>query len=135
MAKKPPNIYVPLSVNLPYDPSILAISSDAFRLYICGLTHCKERRRDGLILATELPAISPGVARPPKAASELVRERLWVEIEGGWLVRSWGKWNMSQEEIEEHEEDRRYGGKYGNHTRYGHEGRVGECPICNKEKK
>jgi hypothetical protein len=98
---KYPGQFVPIDVNLPSDESIAAAGVDAEHLYVRGLMYCKRVGKDGFIPTYELPIISARLSRVPGRVAALVREELWVPVDGGWRVRSWSRWNATTSEEKE----------------------------------
>jgi hypothetical protein len=96
--------YAPLSAHYYMDDAIAEAGEKAELLYVRGLAFSASILKDGLITDTQLTRY-PGVGMrdAEKRAAELVRVGLWVpdEERGGFVVRSWPKWNQSTEEIRE----------------------------------
>lgn len=127
-----PGQFVPLDVNYPRDRAIRRAGPDAELLFIRGLAFAKGSKTDGFIADFDLDAVAVGLRAVPRSVAALVRVGLWEEVEDGWRIRSFGKWNMLAGEITEAKEARKKGGISGNHQRWHVEkGVVNEdCPLC-----
>ena len=130
MARRIPGEFVPLDLNLPRDPAIRQAGPDAELLYVRGLIYIKSARSDGVIPEYDLPVVSVGLKNPQRSAEALVAARLWSVTPGGWLCRSWLKWNLSQAEIAESKEKNRLGAIKANHKQNRHATPDPECPLC-----
>ena len=95
MPRKTPGNYVPLDVNYIRDASIRRAGEPAELLYVRALAHAKGARTAGFIPDYDLDVVAVGMKGVPARVAALVRERLWVVSPGGWLVRSWDRWNAS----------------------------------------
>lgn len=78
---------------------VVALSSDAFRLWVAGLVYCQQHLTDGALPAAVLPALSLGLKRAAQLADELVRAQLWDASDRGWTVHDYLHWNDSREDI------------------------------------
>lgn len=96
---KPPSPYVPLDMNYVRDPKIRRAGPDAELLFIRGLAYCKSGSTEGFIGAYDLDVVAIGLNKVPARVAALVREELWIQTDGGWVVKAWGRWNMSSEQI------------------------------------
>lgn len=129
MGTKIPSEFVPLDVNYAHDRAIRAAGPHAELLFIRGLAYARRTKQGGLLPDYDLPVFGVGIPALPKNAKALVREELWVEVDGGWLIRSFGKWNP----IGERHDKQSQGGVRGNHIRH-HTGPTGrpsdQCALC-----
>lgn len=131
MAKSIPREFVPCDVNLSSDPSIMRAGPMAELLFRRGNEHAKRTDRDGIIYTVELALIAHGMPKPQQHAEALVREHLWIEHEDHWEIRSFLKWNLSQEEQSAKREANRIGALKSNHKQGRHsEERSADCPLC-----
>lgn len=131
MARRIPGEFVPSDVNLANDPAIMRAGPWAELLYRRALEYVKRSNRDGIVCAVELGIIGFGI--PGKAASHaaaLVREGLWEESGDDYVIRSWLKWNLSQEEQAEERSRKRAGSILTNHKRYHTDSPQADCPHC-----
>jgi hypothetical protein len=129
MGTKIPSEFVPLDVNYAHDRAIRAAGPLAELLFIRGMAYSRGKRTNGMLPDYDLPVFGVGIPALTKHAKALVREALWVEVDGGWAIRSWEKWNPDQERHEKQSE----GGTRGNHTKWhtGPKGRFSDqCPLC-----
>jgi hypothetical protein len=93
MARTTPGNYVPLDVNYSSDPAIRAAGEHAELLFVRGIAYCKRTRTDGFIPDFDLPVVAIGLRSVPKRVAALVSHGLWRPVDGGWVVRSWSRWN------------------------------------------
>lgn len=92
--------YAPLSTSYYRDDAILEAGERAELLYVRGLAYCAESPTDGYISDRQLTAVvGIGMRDVLKRASVLVSVGLWEKRDGGYVVRSWLKWNKSAEAI------------------------------------
>lgn len=128
---KTPRGFVPLDMNYLRDPNIRRAGPDAELLYIRSLAHCKAGGTDGEIGDYDLDVIAVGLRNVQARVGALVKYRLWLEVDGGWRIRSWEKWNMTQSEIAEEKDKKRAAAIKGNHDRWHVDGRTDDsCPHC-----
>lgn len=97
---KMPGMYVPLDVNYISDADIRRAGPDAELLFVRGLAYCKRSSPDGLVPDFDLEIVGVGLKSVEKRAATLVQHGLWVEVEGGWQVRSWSRWNETSKDLE-----------------------------------
>ena len=92
--------YAPLSATYYRDDAILEAGPDAEVLFTRCLAFCADSQSDGFITDRQLAAVvGIGLPRLPKRLSSLVDVGLLSREDGGYLLRSWLKWNASAEEI------------------------------------
>jgi hypothetical protein len=92
--------YAPLSATYYRDDALLSVSEGAELLYVRGLAFCAETVSDGFISDRQLVAVVGIRLRSvPRRAAELCEVELWSHVTGGYVVRSWLKWNRSAEDI------------------------------------
>lgn len=92
--------YAKLSASYYRDDAILEAGERAELLYVRGLAYCSEAMSDGFISDRQLTAVvGIGMRDVTKRASLLVSLGLWSRVEGGYVIRTWLKWNKSAEEI------------------------------------
>lgn len=135
MARRIPGEFVPSDVNTANDPDIMRAGAWAELLFRRANEYAKRNHRDGVIYDVELAIIAHGIpGRPATHAAALVREGLWDCIEGGWSIRSFLKWNLSQIEQADERAKKRAGAAITNHKRGAHVDRSDhECPLCQQE--
>jgi hypothetical protein len=136
MPRRVPGEFVPCDVNLASDGGIVRAGPMPELIYRRALEYVKRADRDGLIYAAELGVIAHGIpGRAATHAEALVREGLWEAVEGGWSIRSWLKWNLSQAEVEDVRRRKQVGAIKTNHKRHVDGGVADmECPLCRGEK-
>lgn len=102
--------YAPLSATYASDDSLIAAGEDAELLYCRGLAFCSTSNSDGFITQAQLERfVGAGMPTSRKRSSDrlTVQERAdalcehgaWEKVDGGYVVRSWLKWNKSAEEL------------------------------------
>lgn len=97
---KHPGLYVPLDVNYARDRAIAAAGEEAELLYVRGLAYAKHTNSDGFIPDFDIDEVAKRLRRVPQRLAALVREGLWIEADGGWLIRNWSRWNESSAELQ-----------------------------------
>jgi hypothetical protein len=125
-----PGEFVPLDVNYAHDRALRAAGPMAELLFIRGLAYAKRGRAGGLVPDYDLSVVGVGIPNPGKHAAALVREGVWEEVEGGWQIRSWSRWNpRSEAQIAKRQSK---GGSLGNHNRWHVEkgGWSADCRFC-----
>ena len=136
MSRRIPGEFVPSDVNLANDPSIMRAGPLAELLFRRANEYAKKCARDGEIYSLELGIIAHGIPGKAEAlAANLVREGLWEAMGDGWLIRSFLKWNLSQEEQRDEREKKRLAAQLTNHKRYHTDDPQPDCQHCNKETK
>ncbi len=134
MARRIPGEFVPCDVNLASDPAILRAGPFAELVYRRALEYVKRTGRDGQVYAVELPLIAHGIpGKPATHAAALVQQGLWQDNGDGWLIRSWTKWNLTQEEQAEERDRKRLAAVLTNHKRYHKAEPHPDCPHCKEE--
>ncbi len=111
MGRTTPSNYVPLDINFARDSAVRAAGPMAELLYVRGLAYAKGSKSDGYVPAFDLPVVAVGIPGARRLAAALVAGELWIPVEGGWLIRSWLRWNTSDNLSSE-------SGRKGNHKRW-----------------
>lgn len=93
--------FVPLSVKYASDPAIRRAGEAAELLFIRGLAYAKDHRTEGFIPDYDLEVVGAGLRNLKPRVTALIEHGLWIELEDGWLIRSWLGWNPSNEEVAE----------------------------------
>lgn len=97
--------YAPLSSRYYKDDAIAQAGPMAELLYVRGLAFCAETLKDGFISETQLRLfVSVGIPNFRKHAEQLTDLGLWEKADrdgGGFIVKSWAKWNLTLAEIQE----------------------------------
>lgn len=134
MARKIPGEFVPLDLRLPRDPAIRQSGPDAELLFIRGLIYLKGAETDGVIPEYDLPVVAVGLRNPLRSVDALVAAGLWSVTPGGWLCRSWLKWNASEAEKAAERDKKRLAAIRSHHVRGLHnETTDPDCQLCPKE--
>lgn len=95
--------YAPLSAHYYKDDAIAAAGERAELLYVRGLAFCADVLKNGFISDTQLSRfVGVGMRDADRRACALVQNGLWSRDDerGGYVVRSWEKWNQSLDEIQ-----------------------------------
>lgn len=111
MPRRTPGYYVPLDVNYPRDAAIRRAGEHAELLFVRSLAYCKGAGTGGFVPDYDIDVVAVGLRSVPARVAALVRERLWIETEGGWVVRSFERWNAKDGGHAE-------AGARGNHVRW-----------------
>ena len=130
--RKLPGLFVPLDMNYMRDPAIRRAGPDAELLYVRALAFSKSGGTGGMIHEYDLPVVAIGLKRVQARVDALVREHLWLTVDGGWLIRSWERWNLSRAELEEERAKKVAAAIKTNHNRW-HKKRADmspDCPLC-----
>jgi hypothetical protein len=94
--------YAPLSSTYYLDDALLEAGEHAEVLFTRGLAFSSAGDADGFVTDRQVTAVlGIGLTKPtPKwRAERLVEVGLWERVDGGYMIRSWLKWNKSAEEI------------------------------------
>jgi hypothetical protein len=92
--------YAPLSATYSDDDAILEAGERAELLFVRGLAFCSGSPSDGFITDRQLVAkVGAGLPGVPARARRLVEVGLWERVDGGYVVRSWLRWNRTADEI------------------------------------
>lgn len=128
-------LYVPLDAEYAADPKILRVGPMGELLFVRSLAFAKRQMEDGYIDAAHLDSLALKLPKPAALVAALVRERLWSEVEGGWVITSWSKWNPSRAAIEEKRRKKQEAAAKGNHARWHGVGNWDdECDYCIAER-
>lgn len=111
--------WVKLDDNFPTNRKVVELGADAFRLYVEALCYCGSNLTDGHLTPSALRRLWE-----PDRATELVAAGLWLQVEDGYEVKDYLKYNPSREQVETEREkaaerkrrwleQRRNGGKNG----------------------
>lgn len=128
-------IWCRLSAGLQHDEDFCDLSStDAMAVFLLGIPIAKERRRDGEIDLRDFLKPLHGkldMTALEMIAMELVTAGFWLHAGGlKYIVRSYTRWNESNEEQAVAKEQKRLGAMRTNHKRGRHPSPVAGCPDC-----
>jgi len=93
------------------DDSILAGGEAAEVLYLRGLALAKQTLSDGYLTRRQLLFL--GLEALDARIEALVHVGLWLEVEGGWQIRSWLAWNRTAAEVADIRVKRQEAGRLG----------------------
>ena len=92
--------YAPLSATYFTDDAILEAGERAETLFTRALAFCSNSNSDGFIADRQVTAVvGIGMRDATARAARLVEVGLWERVDGGYLIRSWLKWNRSAEDL------------------------------------
>lgn len=100
--------YVRIDENAIDHPKFVAISSNAFRLWIEGTSYCQKHLTDGFIPALALKRFryySPSSLKMLLAALVPGKSPLWHDVEGGVTVHDYLTHNDNRETVEKNRQD------------------------------
>lgn len=124
-------LYVPLDADYAADPKIIRAGSAAELLFIRSLALVKRLQSDGRIDSVHLASLALGIpGRAANNAAALVREQLWTEVPGGWVITAWSRWNMTKDQLDARKRVKRDAATRGNHERWHADKPSPDCPIC-----
>lgn len=115
MTRHTPGNFVPLDINYARDASIRRAGPHAELLFVRSLAYAKGARSKGKVPKYDLPVVAVGLPKVPASIKALVAERLWIEVEDGWVIRSWGRWNAADESLTSELSE---AGTWGSHIRW-----------------
>lgn len=76
-----------LYARMPRDPKIRRAGPMAGWLFVVGMCHVTEQETDGFIGAEDVPTFA--IPRVDRLIEVLVREGLWLAVDGGWQISRW----------------------------------------------
>lgn len=136
MARRIPGEFVPSDVNLANDPAIMRAGPLAELVFRRANEYAKRNDRDGSIYRVELGVITFGIpGKPAVHADALVREGLWEQCGADYRIRSFLKWNLSQDEQAEDRDKKRAAAILTNHRRYHKDLPQPDCTHCQEAQK
>lgn len=94
--------YAPLSAHYYKDDALAEAGEKAELLFVRGLAFSADILKDGFISDIQLERfVGVGMRDAVARASKLVEVGVWERDDerGGYVVRSWSKWNQSMTEI------------------------------------
>jgi len=94
--------YAPLSCSYYLDDAIMAAGERAEVLFCRSLAFASNADANGFITERQVTVLGVGLAGVKQRVDALVREGVWEEVDGGYQIRAWLKWNKSAEEIGRH---------------------------------
>lgn len=101
-------IWVKLDVDFWDHPKVVRAGPRAAALYLAGLMWAQKQLADGEIPKELVPQLALKVGVKPAEAKALVRERLWHEAGGSFVINDWQDWLRTRAEVErERVENRR----------------------------
>lgn len=93
--------YAPLSATYAQDDAIIRAGEAAELLFVRGMAWCGQAHSDGFMTEAQvLTYVGAGLAKVADRIAQLVEVGLWLIEEGGYRIRSWLRWNRSEDEIE-----------------------------------
>lgn len=132
-------LWIKLDAYYDDDDAMCNVSANAELLFVRACARSMRNRDAGAVHERALNRLCVrmdlGDETPRDLAEELVDQGVWVEIEGGWLIRSWDKWQATMEGDEEAQKSRSEQNAIAAHIRYHKEGKHADgpregCPTC-----
>lgn len=123
------DLWVKWDVDFFDDPKIRAAGKDGAWLFAAALLYAKKQLTDGYIPEGQVPVLAAQSWAHPRGAKALVREGLWIEVEGGYQIARWGEWHQPAEVVEQAREAKASGAAITNHQRW-HVARGLVEPTC-----
>ena len=128
------DLFTPLHVDYQSDPKIIEAGHVAEVLFVRSLAMSKRLLSDGVVKRVQLPSLCLGLpGRAQTIVAALVGVGLWTEIDGGWQITNWLKWNPTAASLQAKAARKRASGLRANHERW-HVGPNGKssdtCSIC-----
>ena len=95
--------YAPLSATYYRDDAILEVGEEAELMFVRSLAFLADAASDGFITERQMRiVVGMGLERVTERIDSLLSVGLVERIDGGFIVRSWLKWNKSTDEIGKH---------------------------------
>ncbi len=95
--------YAPLSATYASDDAIIEAGEAAELLFVRALAFCATSNSDGYVTRAQLIRhVGAGMDDTLDRAARLVEVGLWEQLDGGWQINAWLKWNKSAEELGRH---------------------------------
>ncbi len=91
--------YAPLAAMYFMDDAILEAGTDAELLFVRCLSFLASVPSDGFITDRQLNIVGNGLRAMPRRVESLLKAGLIERVSGGFVVRSWLKWNRSADEV------------------------------------
>lgn len=91
--------YAPLAAQYYMDDAILEAGPDAELLFVRCISFCASVPTDGFITDRQIALVASGLRAPRRRIDSLLNVGLIEQVSGGFLVRSWLKWNRSADEV------------------------------------
>ena len=104
-------LWIKLAVNFKDNPKVIGLSSDAFRVSVCGLLYAQQHLTDGKVPPAAIKTF--GASSPTKAAGELVKAGLWDKTDDGWAIHDYLEHQRSKADVADLSEKRRKAGAKG----------------------
>lgn len=89
-----------LDDRMPWSRKIQPLSDKAFRLYVTGIAWCAAELTDGFISDADV-ALLPLKRDRTAAARELVANKLWTRVDGGYQVHDFLEYNRSAARVKQ----------------------------------
>lgn len=80
-------------------PKVLEVGREAFGVYVASLAYANSYESDGFLPEASLPTILADADR--SAVTKLVRAGLWEEVEGGFQIHNFHKYQPLKADLEE----------------------------------
>ena len=94
--------YAPLAAQYYLDDAILEVGPDAELLYVRCLSFLASVSTDGFLTERQMKVVGAGLRNVPKRINSLLGVGLLEASPGGFVARSWLKWNKSAAQTDRH---------------------------------
>lgn len=91
--------WVKLDDGFPEHPKVIQAGGQAAWLYVAALCYSGRNLTDGHIPAAVLPRLTD-LKSPGRLAEALVRARLFIEVDGGWQIHDYVRYQPSRSQVD-----------------------------------
>ena len=95
--------WIKLDDSFPNHPKIRKAGPEASWLYVAALCHSGQFLTDGFIDADMVPMLT-SIKALKKAIESLVRNKLWIEVKGGYQINSFEDYQRTRGQVERERE-------------------------------
>lgn len=113
-------------------PKVRRAGRDGALLFLAGLGYCSRHLTDGSVPKEAVDIIAAEAWTTKRAATALVRERLWHDMGSHYQINDWHEWNRTRSEAEDKKKKRAGAGAVGNHRRWHVDRGIfdPDCDLC-----
>lgn len=105
-----PDEFFKLDVHFADHPKVIGLPEPAVVLWVASIAYANRHMTDGLVPRPVIPRLWP-LADPHAAVAELVKTRLWHEVDGGYEIHDFLDHNRSRAERQAQREAARRGNR------------------------
>lgn len=93
-------VWLKLDATYVEDDRILEAGALAELLFVRSIAYCRRRLTDGFVSAAAVRTLVVGIPEESAAlVGALVGVELWLPCDGGWMVRSYDKWQQTKSDL------------------------------------